>query len=127
MCRVVISGGATPRRKNSAQPNGGVRNDDCRLTRISIASQTRSTSCRDEDRQEQRHRDVADLDPLDEEAEDEDQRHQEPDVGADAAGQQLEQVLDQLVALQAAEGEAEHLRADQDEQHHRRDAQWSSA
>ena len=43
MCRVVISGGATPRRKNSAQPNGGVRNEVCRLTVISIASHTGST------------------------------------------------------------------------------------
>ncbi len=45
MWRVVISGGATPRRKNSAQPNGGVRNEVCRFTQISIASHTRSTPC----------------------------------------------------------------------------------
>ena len=44
MCRVVIPGGATPRRKNSAHPNGGVRNELCRLMVISIASHTGSTS-----------------------------------------------------------------------------------
>ena len=43
MSPVVISGGATPRRKNSAQPNGGVRNEVCRFTQISVASQTIST------------------------------------------------------------------------------------
>ena len=38
----VTSGGATPRRKNSDQPNGGVRNEVCRFTQIIVASQTRS-------------------------------------------------------------------------------------
>src|SRR3546814_1619170 len=40
-----------------------------------------------QDRQEQRHHDVADLDPLDEEAEDEDQDHHEDD---DAGGRSEE-------------------------------------
>ena len=39
----VTSGGATPFRKKSAQPKGGVRNEVCRFTQMSIASQTRST------------------------------------------------------------------------------------
>ena len=43
MSPVVISGGATPRRKNSAQPNGGVRNEVCKFTQIRVASQTMST------------------------------------------------------------------------------------
>ena len=43
MSPVVISGGATPRRKNSDQPNGGVRNEVCRFRQISVASHTMST------------------------------------------------------------------------------------
>src|SRR6266545_1068920 len=54
MLRVLMLGGATARRKNSAQPKGGVRNDVCRLTQISIASQTGSTFCASEHRQEKR-------------------------------------------------------------------------
>jgi len=37
---VSISGGATPRRKNSAKPKGGVRNEVCRLTASTTPSQT---------------------------------------------------------------------------------------
>ena len=40
----------------------------------------------------------------------------------DAAGQEREEVLDQPLALQSAEGQREDLRADQDEHHHRGDA-----
>jgi chaperonin GroEL len=43
MSPVLTSGGATPRRKNSDQPNGGVRNEVCRFTQISVASHTIST------------------------------------------------------------------------------------
>ena len=45
MWRVVTSGGATPRLKNNAQPNGGVRNGVCMVTQISMPSHTRSTFC----------------------------------------------------------------------------------
>ena len=43
MSAVLTSGGATPFRKNSAQPNGGVRNEVCRFRQIIVHSQTLST------------------------------------------------------------------------------------
>ena len=55
---------------------------------------------RHEHRQEQRHGDVGNLDPFDEEAEDEDDQHQEPDVGVDAARQEREEIVHDLLTLQ---------------------------
>ena len=78
--------------------------------------------CGDENRQKQRHCDVGNFNPLDEESEDEDNEHQKPDVGIDAAWQEFEEVLHQSFTLQAAEGKREGLRTHQDEHHHGGDA-----
>ena len=43
MSLLDTSGGATPLRKNSAQPTGGVRNEVCRLTPARMANHTGST------------------------------------------------------------------------------------
>jgi len=71
MSAVVTSGGATPRRKNSAQRTRR-QERSLQIHADQVASQDHVDLGGDEDRQEQRHRDVGNLDPLDEEAEDED-------------------------------------------------------
>src|SRR5262245_14812182 len=43
ICRVVICGGATPRRKNSVGPSGGCIYEVCKFTAIMMPSQTGST------------------------------------------------------------------------------------
>ena len=71
---------------------------------------------RQQGRQEQRHSDVADLDPLDEKAEHENQGHHEPDVTVDTAGQQVKHAGDEVFSVQAAKGQRKDLRHHQDVQ-----------
>jgi hypothetical protein len=73
---------------------------------------------RDEDRQEQRHCNVGDLDPLDGKSENENDEHREPDCASGAARHEGKEVLHQPLTLHPAKRQREHLRADQDEHHH---------
>jgi hypothetical protein len=68
-------------------------------------------------RRQQRDHDERDLEEVDEHAQDEHQQVHEQQEAHLAARQLVEQVLDPDVAVGRVEGEAEHRRADQDEQH----------
>ena len=73
-------------------------------------------------RREQRNDDEGDLEEVEEERHHEDERIGEDEEAELSAGQRGEQVLDPHLAADALEHEAEHARADQDEDHHGREA-----
>ena len=76
MSSLLIAGGAIQRRKNSAKPNGGVQNEVCRFTPMSDAEpdQIDAHSPRDTG-SEKRNGDEGDLETVEEERQEEDDKH----------------------------------------------------
>jgi hypothetical protein len=108
---VVTSDAATPRRKYSAQPKGGVRNEVCKFTPIGTASQAWPTPALRKNGRNSGNA-IKDISIHDEEAEHKDDRHEEPERRVDATGSEGGEIMHQLFAMQAAEGARKNLCAD---------------